>query len=120
MRHRTAGHQLGEHALARLAQVGPVGVADDEREREHHPHQCGGQGLGKAVAEQRQHHAADNDEQHDLVGERAEILVETVDRAGVVPHDEQGEGHREADQQAPQHTPAHGDLRSRNQASGVR
>ena len=71
---RAAGNQLRHDPLADFAQLGAVGVADREKQRDHHPEQRGFQRLPEAMAEHRHHEAAEEDQQRGVDGERGELV----------------------------------------------
>ena len=62
-RRRAAGHEFGQHAVADVAQIEAVGVADRQHQPDHDPEHRGLKRLREALAKQRQHRAADEDQQ---------------------------------------------------------
>ena len=107
-RHRPAGEQFREHAIADLAQVVPVGVADREQKPDHHPEHRGLKRLRDPLAEQREHRAADEDEQGDLVDERCEVAgLQSADGALIVAQDQRQQADGDDQQQNPESAASH-------------
>ena len=68
-----AGRELRHHAVGDVVQFEPVGIADDQNQREHHPKQRRGQRLRETFAKQHQRNSARDHEDDDLLRQRSEV-----------------------------------------------
>jgi len=109
-RRSATGHELDQHPVADVVELEAVGVGEDQQERDHHPEQRGGERLGEILAEDRQHRAADQNDEADLVNEGGHVVGrERAGHAGAVAREQhdQRQGEREDD---PGKQTAHGAL----------
>jgi hypothetical protein len=110
VRHDVAGHQHDEHAIGDVMQLEAIRIADHQDEPDHDPKQRRGHRLGEAPVEHGQHRAAEEHQDQNLVGQRAEIAGrERADRALAVLRQDDENGDQQADQQKQQDAIAHGD-----------
>ena len=106
-----AGHQLGHHAVADVAQFAAIGVADHQHEADHDPEQRGLERLRQPFAEQHQHQPADEHDQRELDrparrSRRSQQRRRSASWSWRAISDD--ERQRNADQQDPEQAAAHG------------
>ena len=122
MRDHMAGNEFGEYAIGDIAELEAIGIADHQNQADHDPQQRRGDGLGETLAEHRQHGGAEEHQDRELVGERAEIVGgQRADPAFAALGDDDQNGDQNADQEKPKQALAHGEcpLRPRRRGFGI-
>ena len=104
-----AGEELRHHPVGDVAQLEPVGVTDDQDQRQRDPDEHGDERLRETPAEHDQRRAAEKDQQRAPVDQRAEIAArQRSDGSFAVAGDQDEKADEQAAQQKPQQPLVHG------------
>src|SRR5215468_12391548 len=101
--------ELGHDAVGDLPELEAVAVTDDKEQPDDGPEEGCLDGLRKPLAEQRQDQAAEENQQYDFQGKRADVVAQQIGDGILITACDQGRQRNSyAEQKGPDEAAAHG------------